>query len=308
MKRTIVISGDGYLHLKRNQLVLKRDDTMVTVAPLEDIGLLVLESASCSISIPVLQACAEHNTGVVICGRNYMPVMQALPFEGHHQVTGRIREQVGWTEPFKKRAWQQIIQAKIVNQGSILEYLTGSENGFRMMAKKVASGDTQNMEAQASRRYWPLLFGSEFRRQPQGDWPNVMLNYGYSILRSCAARALVGVGLHPSMGLFHKRKDNAYCLADDVMEPFRPYVDWQVRQSFTSIPKNELGKEHKQILFEVLTADTLVEGRRRPLQTAMEDLASSLAQASGGSRPRLRVPEIPDPDMIETEIVDTDES
>ena len=295
------------MQLKRNQLVLKREGALLPVAPLEDIGLLVLESSSCSISIPVLQACAELNTGVVICGRNYMPVMQALPFEGHHQVTGRLREQVSWTEPFKKRAWQQIVQAKIVNQGSILEYLTDSEHGFRMMARKVSSGDTHNIEAQASRRYWPLLFGNGFRRQPQGEWPNAFLNYGYSILRSCAARALVGVGLHPSMGLFHKRKDNAYCLADDVMEPFRPYVDWQVRQSFSSIPSNELGKEHKQILFEVLAADTLVDGRRRPLQTAMEDLASSLAQASSGSRPKLRVPRIPDPDIMETDIIDIDE-
>lgn len=307
MKRTIVISGDGYLHLKHNQLMLKRGDASIQVAPIEDVGLLVLESSSSSVSIPVLQACAEANTGLVVCGRNFMPVMQALPFEGHHQVTGRLRDQVGWSEPFKKRAWQQIVQSKIVNQGSVLQHLTDSEHGFRMMARKVSSGDTQNMEAQASRRYWPLLFGSDFRRQPKGEWPNAMLNYGYSILRSCAARALVGVGLHPSMGLFHKRKDNAYCLADDIMEPFRPYVDWQVRSTYTSVSGDVLDKEHKQLLLEVLTADTVVDGRRRPLQVAMEDLASSLAQATGGSKPRLRVPEIPDPNST-FETVENDDT
>jgi len=300
MKRTIVISGDGYLFLKRRQLCLRKKENEISIAPMEDIGLLVLESSTCSLSVPVLQLCAELNTGVIVCGRDFMPVMQALPYEGHHQVTGRLREQVQWTEPFKKRAWQQLVKSKITNQASVLAYLIGSDSGLNMIASRVSSGDSDNKEAQAARRYWPSLFGPDFRRNPQGTWPNGMLNYGYSILRSSAARALVGVGLHPSMGVFHSRKNNAYCLADDLMEPFRPYVDWQVRQYFDSLLVDELSKDHKQLLIEVLQADTLVNGERRPLSVAMEELASSLAQSTMNGRPHLHTPVIPNPDGVVT--------
>lgn len=296
MKRTIVISSDGYLFLKRRQLCIRKRDIETTIAPLEDIGLLVLESSSCSISVPVLQLCAELNTGVIVCGRDYLPVMQALPYEGHHQVTARLREQIQWTEPFKKRAWQQLVRSKILNQASVLSYLTGSDEGLNMIASRVLSGDSDNKEAQAARRYWPAIFGSHFRRIPQGYWPNGMLNYGYSILRSSAARALVGVGLHPSIGVFHSRKNNAYCLADDLMEPFRPYIDWEVRQHYDALPVDELLIDHKQILLEVLQSDVLVNGERRPLNVAIEELASSLAQSTMSGRPRLNTPVIPNPD------------
>lgn len=293
MKRTIVISGEGYLFLKRRQLLLRKKDIEITVAPLEDIGLLVLESSACSVSIPVLQLCAEYNTGVIICGKDFMPVMQALPFDGHHQVTGRLKLQVNWTEPFKKRAWQQIIRAKIANQGAVLQYNLEQDFGLRFMAQRVNSGDTSNLEAQASRRYWSALFGRDFRRQPQGAWPNAMLNYGYAILRSSTARALAGVGLHPSIGIFHKRKDNTYCLADDLMEPFRPFIDWQVRQTYETLPTDQLNRDHKQILFEVLQADTEVDGESRPVSVAIETLASSLAQSTLLGKPLLKTPELP---------------
>ena len=211
----------------------------------------------------------------------------------HHEQRSRIESQIEATKPLGKRLWQSVVQAKIRQQGAVLDALgKDGADGFDLMARRVGSGDPDNMEAQAARRYWPLLFGADFRRDRQASGINAMLNYGYAVLRAATARAVCGAGLHPAIGLNHKSEDMA--LIDDLMEPFRPMIDLLVSRAVDAGHKG-VTKDTKRYLASVASVDMQTERGRTPVFTCLERLAQSLARSCERGKPELDFPLAPLP-------------
>jgi len=297
LKRTIVIANPAYLRLEQEQLVIENSQTGAkATVPIEDIGYLILEHRQITLTHPVLARCLEHGVAVVTCDSSYLPNGMFLHLGQQHHLQGeRFLQQITATLELKDMLWQQIIVAKITNQ-AILAKRTGHPRwrSIERLAHRVESGDRSNCEASAARHYWQYLFGETFRRDPDGAPPNNLLNYGYSILRAAAARALVGSGLFPLFGVHHRNRANCFALADDIMEPYRPFVDglvWEIVHHET--PPNSLHPHHKRRLLEVLTLDTLVGSERSPLQIALSTTAASLAQCYSRKRNRLVFPLMP---------------
>ena len=268
MQRVIEIADRAvHLALSRGFVVVKEDGAEVARIPLDDIACLLLTGQQASVSTAVLHAMMERNTPVVIMGPNYHPSGLLLPTAGHFASKQRLDWQIAATEPFKKRIWQQIVQAKILHQATVLQRHTGKNYGLAAMSGQVSSGDLQNREAQASRIYWQKLFGANFRRHAD-DAVNAALNYGYAVIRACVARQLVGCGLNPALGLHHDNIENPFCLADDIIEPFRPFVDDLVfglsREDFLG-----LTPQIKKDLAAILTVDTIVESQTSILANAI---------------------------------------
>jgi CRISPR-associated protein Cas1 len=209
--------------------------------------------------------------------------------EGHHAQSGRISDQVNAPPALKKRLWRDLIRAKILMQGATLAAVGARSQGFLLLARKVRAGDPDNVEAEAARRYWPLLFGSEFRRDQDGSGINALLNYGYAVLRAAVARAVMGAGLHPSLGLMHANRGNAMVLVDDLMEPFRPLVDLEVHR-LVGAGTTELTREAKSALARIMVMDLPSERGLSPLVTAAERLCHSLAVVFAGLEQRLTLP------------------
>jgi CRISP-associated protein Cas1 len=226
----------------------------------------------------------------VLCGPNHRPAALVWPVDGHHAQAGRMSDQAKATAPLKKRLWQQIVQAKILAQGATLSAVGAEAGGFRLLARKVRPGDPDNVEAEAARRYWPLLLGRDFRRDTDGDGLNGLLNYGYAILRAATARAVMAAGLHPSLGLMHANRGNAMVLIDDLMEPFRPIVDREVHR-LKSEGIVEVSTEAKTALARVMVVDLPAEEGLSPVMTCLDRLAGSLAKAYAGEADRLVLPE-----------------
>ncbi|MCL2624435.1 MAG: type II CRISPR-associated endonuclease Cas1 [Planctomycetaceae bacterium] len=214
------------LRVKLKQLIIQNEFHPSSV-PLEDIAVVLVSHPQVTFSQAVLEGLAEHGAVLIACDRKSLPVGMYLPLVGHHLATKRLRIQVSASVPLQKRAWQQIVQAKIFAQASVLRTCLSNDFGLEMMSREVKSGDPENREAQAAKRYWSKLFGHiDFRRRPDGNDPvNVRLNFGYGVLRGIVARAICASGFHPSIGLHHHNQYNNYCLADDLMEPFRPIID-----------------------------------------------------------------------------------
>jgi CRISPR-associated protein Cas1 len=227
---------------------------------------------------------------VVLCGANHRPAALVWPVEGHHEQAGRMSDQARASLPLKKRLWQQIVQAKILAQGATLASVGAEAGGFRLLSRKVRPGDPDNVEADAARRYWPLLFGAQFRRDHDGDGLNGLLNYGYAILRAATARAVMAAGLHPSLGLMHSNRGNALVLVDDLMEPFRPIVDREVHR-LKSEGVTEVASDAKKALARITIVDLPAAEGLSPLMTCLERLATSLAKAYAGETARLALPE-----------------
>jgi len=211
------------------------------------------------------------------------------PVEGHHIQALRMRQQLDASLPLQKRLWQSVVREKVLRQKAALEALQRPSDGFDELARKVRSGDPDNVEAQAARKYWPLLFGKAFRRERHGAWPNPALNYGYTVLRAAVARAVVSAGLHPSVGIHHSNRGDSFCLADDLMEPYRPLVDYEAAR-LTTEGHTELKPETKRALAEILAMDMETDEGTTPLQTCMERTALSLAQAYETGVPSLKFP------------------
>ena len=214
------------LRVKLKQLVIQNEFHPTSV-PLEDIAVVLVSHPQVTFSQAVLEGLAEHGAVLIACNRKSLPVGMYLPLVGHHLVTKRLQIQISATLPLQKRAWQQIVKAKISAQASVLRTCFSNDFGLEMMSREVKSGDPKNLEAHAAKRYWSKLFGHiDFRRRPDGDDPvNMRLNFGYGVLRGIVARAICASGFHPSIGLHHHNQYNNYCLADDLMEPFRPMID-----------------------------------------------------------------------------------
>jgi CRISP-associated protein Cas1 len=286
VKRTLYFGNPAYLKTKTEQLIIeKQEDGEVVPVPIEDIGLLILDHAQITITSGVIAKMLEKNVAIVTCDATHHPTGLMLNLDGHTLQSRQFAAQLDASLPMKKQLWQQTITAKIYNQATLLKQ-QNKENKFLLnLAKDVKSGDTENNEAKAAAYYWKILFPSSigFRRDRYGMPPNNMLNYGYAILRAVVARCLVGSGLLPTLGIFHRNQYNAYCLADDIMEPYRPFVDKLVCTLTDPLePAFELTPELKRTLLTIPAMDVFIDGQKSPLMIAVQRTTSSLAKCFEG--------------------------
>ena len=304
IKRTLYFGNPAYLSMSNKQLVVKlpeveRNDTLpksfkaenVRTIPIEDIGVVVLDNRQITITQGALDALLENNSAVITCDSSRMPAGLMLPLCGNTTQNERFREQIDASLPLKKQLWQQTVQAKIVNQSAVLKSCRGAE--VRNMLKwvdDVRSGDVDNLEARAAVYYWQNLF-TGFKRDRDGLPPNNLLNYGYAILRAIVARGLVSSGLLPTLGIHHHNRYNAYCLADDIMEPYRPYVDKKVVALFDS-GVDVLDKDAKTELLALPVVEVVIGGQRSPLMNAVGQTTASLYKCFSGESRKIIYPEV----------------
>jgi CRISPR-associated protein Cas1 len=287
--KTLFFSKKYSLSTKNNQLVIKNEIETRSI-PIEDIGYVVLENQEIYISIPALSQLIRNNVGVIFCDEKHMPLSMLLNLEGHYIQQEIFKEQIEASSPLKKQLWQQVIQHKITNQGILLDRLEKKEHPLTYYASKVLSGDTSNREAVAASFYWKKLFDFEFVRMRNGAYPNQFLNYGYTILRAATARALSGSGLLNTLGIHHKNRYNAFALADDIMEPYRPAVDEAVLQLIKKYDELTLTTEMKAELLQVLTRTVYFKDEKSPLMVGLQKTASSLQQCFTGQRKKIKYP------------------
>ena len=292
--RIVEIAHPARLSVRDAQLVIERSDFLPFATPVSEIAVLLLAHPQVTLSQAVLSRIAESGGSVITIDGKFLPASMLLPVQAHFLQTERFAGQVQLGLTARKRLWQEIVRAKIAAQGNLLQELRGSDGGLLPMADRVRSGDPENLEAQAARRYWPLIFNdSKFRRGSEGPDQNRHLDYGYAILRAAVARALCAAGLHPSIGLRHKNRYDAFCLAADVMEPFRPLIDRQVvawiSQQDAAAP---LEKQAKQWLIGAISARYLADGELRTLFDVLARAANSLARAITGQQKNIDLPRL----------------
>jgi CRISPR-associated protein Cas1 len=280
IKQTLIFSNPVSLSLKYNQLEITFKDTgEIITRPIEDIGIVMIENPMVHITIPLLNALANNNVGVVFCDNKFMPNSMLMPLETNTIQQEIYRTQFEASQPTKKRIWKDIIENKIRNQSVLLDKLGLDGNLLKPYYMNVLSGDSDNREGAAAKVYWKQIFGEQFIRNRNGSPPNSLLNYGYTILRAAVARALLGSGLFPAVGIFHRNRYNAFPLADDVMEPYRPFVDFAVKQIYDFSSNDELNKKNKEFLIRVLFSDVKIKKQIRPLQIALSITTASLTKA-----------------------------
>lgn len=256
---------------------------------LDDMGALIANAHGLSYTNNLLVALAERGVPFVLCGANHNVAGMLWPIEGHHQQAHRIEAQLACRLPTRKRLWASIVQSKLRQQAAVLAEVGAAPMVLLRLADKVKSGDSENAEAQGARHYWPQLMGTMFRRDQQGEGVNALLNYGYTVLRAATARAVVAAGLHPSLGLHHSHDNNAMRLVDDLMEPFRPVVDWTVWQLQSQGPCS-VHADTKRALVQSMYLDLKTDAGTTPVMVAVQKLATSLAQVMVGDRQKLDFP------------------
>ena len=342
LKRTLFFSNPYHLSVKMGQLEITDKKTgEIKTAPIEDLGFVVFDNQEITFTQSVMTELAANNTAVIICNNKHLPASMMFHLDTNQIQNELFRAQVSASEPLKKQLWQQTVKQKIRNQAAVLDLTSarltlnlrsqpsvvspagegleergargeagGGKRGdaLRRIATQVKSGDSTNEEAQASRRYWKNLFGENFTRERDGMPPNPSLNYGYAILRAAVARALCGSGLLPTLGIFHHNKYNHYCLADDIMEPYRPYVDkmvWEQKEKHSDY--HNLNKERKAELLSVLSCDVMLPspsplslgrggggeaGVRHPLLVAVSQTTASLVKCFSGEEKKILYPDL----------------
>lgn len=295
IKRTLHFGNPAYLSTKNEQLVIAypEPDKPGKTVPIEDIGIIVLENQQITITNGLVDKLVNNNAAIVNCNKQHLPVGMVLPLNGHTEQNERFRVQLNASVPLKKNLWQQTIQAKITNQAGLLRERGIHTDNMLHWAKKVTSGDAQNHEARAAAYYWQTLFDhlEGFTRFRGGMPPNNLLNYGYAIIRAVCARALVGSGLLPTLGIHHANKYNAYCLADDIMEPYRPYVDVIVAHLVDNYDDlTELTPSMKRELLKAPAMDVVIEGKKSPLMVGMSRTTNSLYECFAGQRRKILYP------------------
>ncbi len=291
IKRTLFFTNKSSLTTKYEQLVIK-SETRETTIPIEDIGFVVIEHPEIYISIPALNKLTGNNVSVIFCNEKHLPTGMLLNLEGHHLQQQLFQNQIQATEPLKKQLWQQTIKAKITNQAQVLELQDHLKHPLKHYESKVLSGDTDNREAAAAAYYWKHVFPFEFKRERYGAFPNLFLNYGYTILRAAMARALSGVGLLNTLGIHHHNKYNAFCLADDIMEPYRPFVDRTVLEILNEFDEEDLIVPIKTKLLNVLTETVYFEDKKSPLMVGLTYTAQSLQSCFSGKTRKLNYPKL----------------
>ncbi|OCK49529.1 subtype II CRISPR-associated endonuclease Cas1 [Chryseobacterium sp. CBo1] len=293
--RSIYIGNPAYLKLKDEQMCIMEPSSneMKGKVPVEDLGLLMLDHFQITISHQLIQKMMGNNVVVVSCDNHHLPHGMMLPLYGHTEHSDRVKDQLEASEPLKKQLWKQTIECKIENQKEVLRRLGNYYEPMIDYQNNVKSGDITNMEGIAAQHYWKYLISLDFLRQRFGDSPNQFFNFGYSVLRSIVARAIVETGLLPVLGIFHKNKYNPYCLADDLMEPYRPFVDLLVMDWLTKNPNiEELTKEFKSHILQIATKDVLIESKTRPLLVAVKTTATSLYKCYTGEKRLISYPEL----------------
>lgn len=303
IKRTLCFSNPAMLSLSNGQLVVKRPSTATTAQPdkpatipIEDIGIVVLDHQQITLTHGVLNALLENNVAVVTCNSRHLPTGLTLPLDGNTLQCERFHQQIEASLPLRKQLWQQTVAQKIRNQAAALRQMCQAEVGNMLAwSQTVKSGDADNLEGRAAAYYWSQLFADQpgWTRGQEGDWPNALFNYGYAILRAMMARALVAGGMLPTFGIHHHNRYNAYCLADDIMEPYRPYVDMLVMQMLPTWPTDtELNTDMKRRLLELPVADVYIGGQRSPMMVAIAQTATSLYKCYSGELRKIAYPEI----------------
>ncbi|MDR1896505.1 MAG: type II CRISPR-associated endonuclease Cas1 [Prevotellaceae bacterium] len=307
IKKTLYLENPAYLSMKNAQLIIKlpeieKNDSLpetfkessVKTIPIEDIGVLILDNKQITLTHGLIESLLANNCALITCNSNRMPVGLMLPLEGNTLQRERFQAQIDASVPLKKQLWQQTIQAKIENQATVLKQCKGAEiRNMMAWTNQVKSGDSDNLESRAAAYYWKNLFPDieNFTRGREEIPPNNLLNYGYAILRAVVARSLVASGLLPTFGIHHHNRYNAYCLADDIMEPYRPFVDKLVVEMVDSgIDFQELSKEIKIKLLSIPVLDVFIDGQRSPLMIAAGKTTSSLAKCYIGEQRKITYP------------------
>jgi len=288
LKRTLAFTKPYHLSLKNQQMIIKakEDSGSCSSVPVEDIGFVILENPEISISLPLLNALADNNAAVILCSDKHMPNAMFMNLDSNSTQGESFRAQLSATEPMKKNIWKQII---IRNQAALLRKLDKDGDSLKPCYQNVKSGDSDNREGVAAKLYWNELFDEKFMRVRTGPSPNEMLNYGYTVLRAAVARSLTGSGLLPSIGIFHRNRYNAFPLADDVMEPYRPFVDEIVFHLYAN-GESSLNKYSKSEILKLLYADTFFENATRPLDIGLSITTASLAKCYNGLQKRIIYP------------------
>ena len=291
VKRTLSFSRPCSLSLKNCQMVIKMKDDpdFIRTVPVEDIGFVLLENQQISITIPLLNALADNNVAVILCTDKMMPNAMFLNLDSNSVQGERYRDQINASEPLKKNLWKQTVEAKIRNQAALLDKLDKDGSQLKPYWQNVKSGDADNREGVAAKIYWDALFGDDFMRYRTGGSPNEMLNYGYTILRAAVSRSLMGSGLFPAFGIYHRNRYNAFPLADDIMEPYRPYVDEIVFDLYAN-GETELNKDVKAELLKLLYVDTVFDKVTRPLDVGLSVTTASLAKCFSGEQKKIIYP------------------
>ncbi len=309
IKQIVYFGSNAYLHTRKEQLLIEmvdKDKKNVTM-PIEDIGVIILDAPQMTISRAVLAKMLKNNVAIIVCNEKHMPKGLMLNLEGNTIQQEHFRNQINATEALKKNLWQQVIRAKINNQAMLLDEIGADGKKLKMLVNKVKSGDPQNVEGHAAAYYWNIVFEdmiTKFRRRRHGNQPNSLLNYGYAVLRAIVARNLTASGLLPTFGIHHRNRYNAYALADDIMEPYRPYVDWIVRDMMekyydkTWVNENfELLPPIKKELLKIPLIDTVIDEKKHPLQIAVRHTTKSLADCLNKTRRKIECPIFINPEI-----------
>lgn len=308
IKRTLYFGNPAYLGRRNDQMVVRLAEVeknpglpekfkkeAVATIPVEDIGVVIIDHQQITITQGLLAALLANNVAVIVCNDTHHPEGLMLPLDVHHVQQERFKAQIESSAPLKKQLWQQTVETKIRNQAAVLRKIGRDPERLMIMSRNVKSGDPENVEGRAAYHYWGELFHRlpTFTRGREGDPPNNLLNYGYAILRAVTARSLVGSGLLPTLGIHHSNKYNAFCLADDVMEPYRPFID-EIVYDIVQEGKDysELNTGLKKKLLEICTVDIHFEDERSPLMVGMQRTTSSLAQCFEGERRKITYPEL----------------
>ena len=292
IKRVLCFENPARLSLKLAQMVVELQDVTRTL-PIEDIGVVILDHKQITITHALIDALLANNVAIVTSNDKHLPVGLMLPLDGNTLQSERFRVQIDASEPLKKQMWQQTIVAKILGQAHVLGTRLIKHNNMLKWAKDVRSGDPENMEARAAAFYWRNMFEKDaFIRDPQGLPPNNLLNYGYSIVRAMMARALVGAGLLPTLGIHHHSRYDAYCLADDIMEPYRPFVDMKVLEMWKNGGiTSDISSDQKRELLGITTMDVSISGHRSPMMLAIQTTAQSVQKCYSGEARKIIYPD-----------------
>jgi CRISPR-associated protein Cas1 len=292
IKRIVEVANPSYLHLKHKQLVIEQSHEVVAKIPIEDIGALILEHNTIILTQPLIIECQKNKVAVVFCDEKHLPYSTILPIsEGNNLHQKILKQQIDITEPVRKNLWKQIIIQKIQNQANTLKQFNKPFARLEKLANEVKSGDKGNLEGLAAQYYWKVLFGQNFIRNQNANGINAVLNYGYSIVRAMVARSIVASGLHPAIGLFHHNQYNGLCLADDLIEPFRPWVDaivYELQQQDNNI---EVTQTNKVPFLNLLSKPVLLKDKKMPLMIAIHYLMADLKRIFTKDNNKLIYPE-----------------
>ncbi|MAX79393.1 MAG: subtype II CRISPR-associated endonuclease Cas1 [Crocinitomicaceae bacterium] len=296
IKRTLYFGTPAYLKKEKQQLKVEfpEEDKEPKTVPIEDVGMLILDHPRVTVTQALLSALMDNNAALLSCDDRHLPGGLFMPMTANHVYTEKLRYQLEASEPLRKNLWQQTVKAKILNQAAVLSIYNQPVENMHYWAGQVKSGDPDNYEGRAAANYWKRIMDDpEFRRGREEPAPNNLLNYGYAVLRAIVARSLVSSGMLPAIGIHHSNKYNPFCLADDIMEPYRPYVDLvvlDIQERFEEAELEQLTKDVKRELLIIPTLDIEIEGKKSPLMVGMQRTTASLMQCFEGVKRKIAYP------------------